>query len=113
VVPLDEVQQALEGRKIDLAINIHSFSEMPATAVTWWLDLIRDLKIPRLFIVPNVHDSLTTRESAHDETGGLDVEPLLSARNYKFASREPKYRACPITQEFGVFPAWYWLLEAE
>lgn len=37
----------------DLAVNIHSWSECAREAVEAWLDRLRDLEVPRIFIVPH------------------------------------------------------------
>lgn len=37
----------------DLAVNIHSFSESPRIAIRWWLELLREKRVPNLLIVPN------------------------------------------------------------
>lgn len=37
----------------DLAVNIHSFSEMSLQAVESWIRTIRELGVPWLFVVPN------------------------------------------------------------
>src|SRR5262245_49657572 len=40
VVPLDVVERTLESRQVDLAINVHSFSECRLDAIDWWLDVL-------------------------------------------------------------------------
>lgn len=110
VIPLHEIEGRLEAHNIDLAINVHSFSEMPLSAIEFWLDLISTAEVPELFIVPNVHDRLYSREEAHGEDSGIDVVPLLEERGYRFADRRPKYAKSPVAQQHGVFPATHWHL---
>ena len=38
---------------IDLAINVHSFSEMSLESVKNWARFLKQIQVPRLFIVPN------------------------------------------------------------
>jgi FkbM family methyltransferase len=61
VLPLPEVP-ALEPGSFDVAINVHSFSECTIDAVRWWVDQIRRLEIPYLFIVPNEADGILSSE---------------------------------------------------
>ncbi len=110
VIPLHELDTALEGRQVDLALNVHSFSEMPYGAIEFWLGLVARLEIPDLFTVPNVENTLISREDAHEANTGRDVEPLLAELGYEFTVRQPKYADSPIAQTYGVFPAWHWLL---
>ena len=51
-VPLYEMSR-LSNAKIDFATNIHSWSECTLSAVKYWLDLLADLRVPFLFVVPN------------------------------------------------------------
>ena len=42
VAPLDEAECALGAGRFDVALNVHSFAEMPRSAVLWWLRAITD-----------------------------------------------------------------------
>ncbi|MBO0887437.1 MAG: putative sugar O-methyltransferase, partial [Acidimicrobiales bacterium] len=53
VVPLDELETVLSTNHIDLATNIHSFSECSLRAITAWIDLLAEHQVRHLFIVPN------------------------------------------------------------
>jgi hypothetical protein len=107
-IPLDELEQTLAGRRIDLAVNIHSFPECTVEAIGWWLDLLRRHGVPRLMIVPNrgKHggEKLVTNM-------GEPMEPLLEARGYQLVVKAPKY-ADPVVQRYGVQPTWYYLFES-
>jgi len=108
-IPLDELERALAGRRIDLAVNIHSFPECTGEAIGWWLDLLRRHEVPRLMLVPNrgKHggEQLVTNT-------GVPMEPLLNARGYRLAAKAPKY-ADPVVQRYGVQPTWHYLFQAE
>ena len=96
VIPLDELEQKLAGRRVDLAINVHSFSEMSTRNIQGWLDWLVRLEVPWLFIVPNDADQLLTVE--HQDTRG-EFSTLLDAAGYELAAREPVY-ADPTMREF-------------
>lgn len=53
VIPLDEIESTLGNQSVDIAINIHSFSECRISAIEWWLSLLEKNKIKYLMIVPN------------------------------------------------------------
>ncbi len=53
VVPLDEVESAIEVQSVDLAINIHSFSECTLAAIDWWLSLLERRGVRYLMVVPH------------------------------------------------------------
>lgn len=86
VVPLDELDRGVRGKRFDLAINIHSFSEMGYAAIEGWLRLAADLDIPCLFIVPNESDQLLSTES---DKSRRDFQPLLQSLGYRLKSKEP------------------------
>ena len=46
----------------DVAVNVHSFSEMPLAAIEWWLTKLASLRIPELVIVPNDGEQLLSLE---------------------------------------------------
>lgn len=102
-VPLDEIEAALNGRQIDLAVNIHSFSECRLDAIEWWLRLLSKNRVRYLLIVPNDWENLVTSE-------GHDFLPLLERYGYRLKIKEPKYRD-PVVQQYGLLPSWYHLLE--
>lgn len=77
-LPLDEVP-TLEPGAFDLAVNVHSFSECTIEAIRWWVDQLRRLRVPGLFIVPNEADGIVSREldgSYHS------VLPVLEGAGY-------------------------------
>lgn len=111
VIPLDEVAEAVAGMRIDLAVNIHSFSECPASAITWWLDLLAENDVRHLMIVPNTDTRLLSKEL---EGPKVDLRPLLGARGYELARVRPKYGSSDFMQKHGLhgrFPMFYFLFE--
>ena len=62
VIELPDVTTALRPGHIDLAVNIHSFSEMPLTAIRGWLRTLCHATVPQLLVVPNEAVGLTSRE---------------------------------------------------
>lgn len=62
VVALDQLDARLGQVAIDLAVNVHSFSEMSLAAVAGWLQWLVDRGVDRLFLVPNEPDEPTALE---------------------------------------------------
>jgi hypothetical protein len=102
-VPLDEIEQALSCTPIDIAINIHSFSECRPSAIEWWLSLLAENSVRHLMIVPNTGDRLRTND-------GFDFTSIVEKHGYRLIAKEPKYRD-PIVQQYGINPAFHYLFE--
>ena len=96
-VPVLHPDQVTQLRRIDLAINVHSWSECTPEEVEWWLLTLRAMKVPRLFVVPHGKD-FSTRDAY---TGGTDdrvlpdgfsppsFRPIIERNGYKLrAARE-------------------------
>lgn len=79
VVPLDQLA-LLQNKKIDLAINIHSFSEMTYGAIEGWFDILSASRIPYLFIIPNDPDNFLSIETSHQRK---DFKSLIHKAGYK------------------------------
>jgi hypothetical protein len=109
VIPLYEIEKTLENNKIDLAINIHSFSECKISAIEWWLSLLEKNKVSYLMVVPNVvkkeSDALLTND-------GIDFQPVIENHGYKLIAKEPKYRD-PVVQQFAANPAYHYLFKLD
>lgn len=86
VVPIDEVEQALEGKAYDLALNIHSFSECTYAAIEWWLRRVRQLAVPHVMIIPNEEGEFVSTES---DGARRDYLPLLEELGYQLIADEP------------------------
>jgi hypothetical protein len=107
VTPLDEVEALLAGGDIQLAINVHSFSECTLDAVDWWTQKIAAYRVRYLFIVPNAGASGGARCQTFD---GRELEPIFARHRYHPIVREPRY-ADPIVQKYGIDPVWLHLFE--
>jgi SAM-dependent methyltransferase len=119
VIPLDECGRCLMTCKIDIAVNIHSFSECPLKAIVSWLDLIARHHIAYLMIVPHaghVGDMKTgyhggTKLYSMERNGArLDYFPELIARGFRLLKSDPKYLE-PIMQIHGVSPTHHYLFK--
>ena len=107
VIPLDEIETALREHPVDLAINVHSFSECRMEAIEWWIRLLSRHRVKNLMVVPNCFAGRVERLLAND---GQDFLPLLERYGYRTVVKEPKYLD-PVVQEFGLYPSWHHLLE--
>lgn len=105
VVPLDEIEARLQGQRIDLAVNIHSFSECSLEAIEWWLALLAGAKVRNLFIVPNGSDHGGEKLALNS---GEDFSALVEQYGYTLQLKAPKYDD-PLVQKYGVSPTWYYL----
>lgn len=109
VVPLDEFEEGLARNPIDVAVNVHSFSECPMSAIEGWLDLLVRYRIPRLVVVPNAMDNGGTRPLSRETDGAwLDLMALFRAKGYKLEITEPKYLDAAV-QARGVSPTHHFL----
>lgn len=75
----------LQPGSFDLAVNVHSFSEMPLAAVEWWIGELARLEVPALFLVPNEADALLSLEPGGERR---DLEPVLAGAGYAVAVEE-------------------------
>jgi SAM-dependent methyltransferase len=107
VVPLDEVEALLAAERIDVAVNVHSFSECTAQAVAWWAERLARARVRQLMIVPNEG---TTKGALCQLRDGSDMEALLARHGYRIAVREPRY-GDPVVQQFGIDPVHLHLFE--
>jgi FkbM family methyltransferase len=85
VVPLGGVDR-LEPGSFDLAVNIHSFSEMRLAAIEWWLSQLARLRVPHLFVVPNEAEGIASHEP---DDGWRDAMPSFEAAGYTQVAVEP------------------------
>lgn len=105
VLPLDEVSGALRGKRIDIALNVHSFSECPLSAITWWLELIAQNDVVYLMIVPNTDELLSMETSGRR----LDYRVLIESHGFTLVTKRPKYAHSEAAQQYGLYPAQYYL----
>jgi hypothetical protein len=107
VLPLDQIDEALARAPVDLALNIHSFSECQLSAVEWWLALLAKHRVRHVMIVPNTGRHGGRSLATND---GRDFAPLIQQYGYKQVVREPKYRD-PTVQDLGINPTYHYLFE--
>jgi hypothetical protein len=111
VIPLFEVEDFLASHRVEVAVNIHSFSWCTFISILWWLDLLRRHRVPYLMIVPNARDNGGTRLlSAELDGNSVDFLPALNDRGYRLLSREPQYLEAGV-QKHGLNPTQHWLFE--
>lgn len=106
-IPLDEVEATLASQAIDLAVNVHSFSECSADAIAWWLRLLERHRVQHLLVVPNASSEGGRALVNH---AGQDFGAIVAASGYRLVKAVPKY-ADPLVQEFGIAPTYYHLFE--
>jgi SAM-dependent methyltransferase len=99
VVPLHEMDAALEPGAFDLAVNVHAFSECPLAAVEWWIALLARLRVPELVIVPNEPTELLSLEP---DGSRRDFAPALARAGYELVTREPAYADPAVRELVGV-----------
>ena len=85
-VPLHEFGQQTEPGSFDLAMNIHSWPEIPYQAVAWWVGELERLEVPNLFVIPNEPTALRSLEP---DGARRDLMPMLEAAGYRLVAREP------------------------
>lgn len=98
-IPLHELERLGPPGSYHLAVNIHSFSECPRAAISWWLDRIAELRVPYLLIVPNHPEALLSTEP--DERN-LDFAPDLEAHGYELLHKAPVYDDEELRELIGV-----------
>jgi len=103
------VEALLSGRDIQLAINVHSFSECTLDAMDWWTQKIAAYGVKYLFVVPNPG---ATADASCQTFDGRELEPILARHRYHPIVREPRY-ADPIVQKYGIDPVWLHLFEKQ
>jgi putative sugar O-methyltransferase len=107
VIPLDEIEQALTNRPVDLVTNVHSFAECTCESISWWLDLIAAHQVRFLFIVANGEELGSTEA---DNTN-IDYLPAVVQRGYHLKTKQAKYSDSPSVQKYGLYPTYYYLFE--
>lgn len=107
-LPLDEAEGLLRDKKVDLATNVHSFSECTPEAVAWWARRLAEAEVPRLMIIPNGEYFDLSQPCRYN--GGKDMEATLGACGYTPVVRELRY-ADPAVQKYGVDPCQIALFE--
>lgn len=116
VIPLYDLDNTLANESINLAINIHSFSECTLASIKAWLDILQKYKIEYLMIVPNYpyNQKINNQKSkllTTEKTGEkLDFFPLIESSGYRLLVSQPKYLD-PVLQKHGISPTHYYLFQ--
>lgn len=115
-IPLPKIRSCVKSGSINLATNMHSFSECQLSTISWWLDSLRENLVEHLFIVPNgISDNsdhvppLLSRESSGV---GINFEAEIVSRGYKLLVKEPKFVDSAVNK-YGIAPTGYYLFKLE
>lgn len=109
VIPLHEVGALGPADGISLAINIHSFPEMPMSTSGWWISHLARCEVPRFFLVTDGAAGTTALEADGRRHG--DFTEQLQRHGYELVVKRPKYDDALIDPIYQLFPADYWLFE--
>lgn len=106
-IPLDEVENMIKDTNVEIAVNIHSFSECRLSSIDWWLALLEKYGVKYLMIVPNSY-SISNEHLLNNQ--GKDFGELIMKHGYKLVAKEPKYRD-PLVQKYAINPSYHYLFE--
>lgn len=106
VVPLDEVEKTLEAQHIDLAVNIHSFSECTIEAIDWWFSLLERRRVRYVMLVPH-GGTYNGQLLSHDRK---DYAAILENHGYHLVAKDPKFHD-PTVQQYAITPTYHYLFE--
>lgn len=107
VIPLDEVEKIMQERTVNIAVNIHSFSECRISAIVWWLSILTKYNVEYLMIVPNPGSHGGQLLHTND---GKDFGSIINEHGYRLIAKEPKYRD-PIVQKYALNPTYHYLFK--
>jgi hypothetical protein len=105
VAPLDTIESTLSTHPVDLAINIHSWSECTVAAINWWVSLLAAHQVRHVMIVPNAGAHGGEKLLTNDRQ---NMETVLTRHGYRLVAKEPKYLD-PLVQRYAVNPTYYYL----
>ncbi len=106
-VALDRIDARLAEVAVDLAVNIHSFSECRPQAIDWWLALLARHRVRWLMVAPNAMDHGGARLLTN---AGVDFAPLIARHGYRLRWRAPKF-VDSLVQRYGLSPTMYHFFE--
>lgn len=103
VVSMDEAAEISD--RIDLAVNIHSWSECTLSAINEWLRILEEKRVKYLFVVPHTIHCATIERDGTANT----FLPWILDSGYNLVCSRPKYPA----GVDGLYPTQYYLFERE
>ena len=106
VCELPTLRAELLSRHVDVAVAINSLTECSALAVEWWVELISDLNIKHVFIVPP--SSYNGGRDLYSFGRSCRLHEVLRRHGYILASKERKYSDHAV-QRLGISPTFYHL----
>lgn len=109
-VPIYDIEKRMSENKIDLAINIHSFTECTFEAIKWWLELVRKNNVKNLFIIPNPNEE-NKLLSVENDGKRIDFMPLIEKLGYELKVYEPKIKDSSLQEVMHHLPVYYYLFE--
>jgi len=92
----------VKPKKFNLAVNIHSFSEMSLKSVKFWINFLVKNEVEFLFVVPN------GPELALND--GTNFGLLLQQAGFEILDRREKYHFGEYSK-FAIYPSTYYLLQ--
>lgn len=101
----------LSNAKIDFATNIHSWSECALSAVKYWLDLLADLQVRFLFVVPNCLDQQQMFLTIEPDGSRVSFLPEIERHAYRLRIIGRKFGNSRLMAKYGIFDAPYVLFE--
>lgn len=107
VVLLDEITDYIRTTSVDIAINIHSFSECTQSAISWWVSLLVSSNVEHLMVVPNPGNHGGKKLLTND---GKDFYSIIQNHGYTLLAKEPKYLD-PCVQDSAIEPTYYYLFK--
>ena len=88
---------------VNIACNIHSWSEAPLASIEKWLDALARLEVRYLFLVPHTVNAVSSE--ADDQT--KPIVPAVLARGYRIITEQPKYGVSQFFAENALYPYVY------
>lgn len=108
VIPLHAVDALFETVRIDLAVNIHSFSECSLNAVAWWMGRLSSHRVRHVIVIPNQVGAGAAGRCLTNE--GHDMEDVFERFGYRRVLSENRF-VDPALQKYGVNPCRIFLFE--
>ncbi len=108
VIPLYDLEEFMSTSRINMALNIHSFSECTLSAITWWIETMKRFRVKYLMIVPHTGDRFVSREK---NKTFLDFLPVLESNGYKMTARDPVYLDASLQKNISENPLFHYLFE--